>query len=301
MFKPYQHIERFGTDEVEGINIGKCYIFPKIDGTNGSIWVKAVPSGVGCFYEIACGSRKRELSLDNDNAGFMKAVVEDENLIQFMKENPTLRLFGEWLVPHSLKTYRNDAWKKFYVFDVMEGETYLRYEEYNKLLEEYGINYIPVQCIINNPTEEQLMNQLAKNVFLVEDGKGQGEGIVIKNYDFVNKYGRVTWAKIVTNEFKEKHWRSQPIEMEGKKVIEEEMVEKYLTEEVIEKEFSKLINEVGTWNSKMIPRLLGTIWNVFINEEIWTVIKKYKNPVIDFRKLQQYVNLKIKRTKSNLF
>lgn len=30
-FIKYPHLERFGTDEVDGINIGTCYIFPKID------------------------------------------------------------------------------------------------------------------------------------------------------------------------------------------------------------------------------------------------------------------------------
>ena len=38
-FKKYQHVERFGNIEVEGIELGKCYIFPKIDGTNASIWI----------------------------------------------------------------------------------------------------------------------------------------------------------------------------------------------------------------------------------------------------------------------
>ena len=33
-YKSYQHIEKLGRDEVEGILKGKCYIQPKIDGTN---------------------------------------------------------------------------------------------------------------------------------------------------------------------------------------------------------------------------------------------------------------------------
>ena len=34
---------------------------------------------------------------------------------------------------------------------------------------------------------------------------GIGEGIVIKNYSYKNKYYRVVWAKMVTDEFKEVH------------------------------------------------------------------------------------------------
>lgn len=37
-FNKYQHVEKLGNKEVEGINIGTCYVFPKIDGTNASIW-----------------------------------------------------------------------------------------------------------------------------------------------------------------------------------------------------------------------------------------------------------------------
>ena len=56
-FRKYQHIERFGTMEVEGIELGLCYIFPKIDGTNSSVWL-------GEDGQIHAGSRKRELSLE---------------------------------------------------------------------------------------------------------------------------------------------------------------------------------------------------------------------------------------------
>ena len=53
-FKKYQHVERYGTREVEGIEFGMCHIFPKIDGTNGSMWL----SDCGIRY----GSRKRALN-----------------------------------------------------------------------------------------------------------------------------------------------------------------------------------------------------------------------------------------------
>ena len=36
-FVKYQHVERLGTDETEGILDGIVYVFYKIDGTNGSV------------------------------------------------------------------------------------------------------------------------------------------------------------------------------------------------------------------------------------------------------------------------
>ena len=37
-FQQYMHIERYGNDEVQGIDIGELTIFPKLDGTNASVW-----------------------------------------------------------------------------------------------------------------------------------------------------------------------------------------------------------------------------------------------------------------------
>ena len=123
MFKEYQHLERFGTTEVAQIELGECYIFPKIDGTNASVWL--------LNGELQAGSRTRHLTLEKDNAGFLAWAKEQTNLIEYLKENPLLRLYGEWLVPHSLKTYRESAWRKFYVFDVYDDETktHLPYSE----------------------------------------------------------------------------------------------------------------------------------------------------------------------------
>ena len=110
-------------------------------------------------------------------------------------------------MPHTLKTYSDDAWRKFYVFDVtrdilMDGEVSLRYEIYKPLLENYNIDYIPPICKIENPTYERMIELLDKNTYLIKDGAGTGEGIVIKNYDYRNKFGRQTWAKIVRNDLK---------------------------------------------------------------------------------------------------
>lgn len=69
-FVRYQHIERFGADEVENIELGICHVFPKIDGTNGSVWL-------GDDGKIQAGSRNRILSLDDDNAGFYAAIISD--------------------------------------------------------------------------------------------------------------------------------------------------------------------------------------------------------------------------------
>ena len=77
-FVKYQHVERYGTTETEGITVGTCYIFPKIDGTNSSVWLQD--------NRVCAGSRNRELSLDKDNAGFLEWFLKQENLLNYLKE-----------------------------------------------------------------------------------------------------------------------------------------------------------------------------------------------------------------------
>jgi hypothetical protein len=297
-FKKYMHLERFGSTEVAQIELGECYVFPKIDGTNASVWFDDA---------IQAGSRTRQLSKESDNAGFYNWVLTQPNIAEYLRENPTHTLYGEWLVPHSLKTYRDDTWRKFYVFDVaIDKEAtevlhdtddtikYLHYNDYKPLLEKHGIDYIPPISIIKNADYEQLVNQLIKNVFLIKDGQGVGEGVVIKNYSFRNKYNRTTWAKIVTSEFKEKHAKEMGAsEIKGRNMVEEEIAQEFVTTALCEKELAKIENEVG-WNSKMIPRLLNTIYHEVIKEECWEFIKKHKNPTINFKTLQHFIFAQVK-------
>lgn len=298
-FKKYQHLERFGTTEVQNIELGDCFIFPKIDGTNASIWMNE-------FGDVQAGSRQRHLSLENDNAGFFDWACQQDNILEYLKENPTHRLFGEWLVPHSLKTYRQDAWRNFYVFDVaIDNEfnelDYLHYDKYKILLEKHNIKYIPPICTATNASYEQLINQLMKNVFLIEDGKGVGEGIVIKNYNYKNKYGRQTWAKIVTSEFKEKHAKVMGgHDITGKKMVEEDIAEKYTTKALCEKVYAKIENENG-FSGKNIPQLLNTVFYDIVKEDTWNFVKEFKNPTINYKTLQHFVFAKVRERLPNIF
>lgn len=299
-FRKYQHIERFGTTEVSDIEIGTSYIFPKIDGTNSSVWL-------GDDGEIRAGSRTRELSLEKDNAGFFASIRENESIKAYLLKHPTHRVFGEWLVPHSLKTYRDDAWRKFYVFDVcvdadnQVGLEYLPYDIYKPLLDEFEIEYLAPIAIIKNGGYENFIHCLDQNVFLIKNGEGVGEGIVIKNYDFYNKYGRQTWAKIVTSEFKEKHHKEMGAPIVENKIVEQEIVDRYITPAFVEKEYSKIVNDNDGWSSKMIPQLLSRVFYGLVTEEMWNIVKAFKNPKIDFKTLNTITISKIKSVKSEIF
>lgn len=296
-FVKYQHLERLGTTEVQNIELGECYIFPKIDGTNASVWKDS--NGVTC-----AGSRNRKLTLEKDNGGFLEYVSNNSEINSFLFNNKGLRLFGEWLIPHTLKTYRDDTWRKFYVFDVMDSNgKYLHYEDYKPLLEHYNLNYISPISIIDNPSEKQIFRELEKNDYLIQDGKGKGEGIVIKNYSFVNQFGRTTWAKVVSSEFKENNRKEfGASKIKGLSSIEKEIVDKFVTKGVTEKTKAKitLLNN-GSFVSKDIPRLLNTVFYELVTENAWEFIKINKFPVIDFKKLKAYTFDRVKELNKTLF
>jgi hypothetical protein len=294
-FLKYQHLERYGNTEVEGIEVGTCYVFPKLDGTNGSVW--------WADGALRCGSRNRELTLDNDNAGFLNAMVVDKAITSFFDHTKNLILYGEWLVPHTLKTYNDDAWRKFYVFDVFDRkkERLLSYDEYSEGLVAAGINVIAPIAIIKNGSIDHFTECLSKAHYLVKDGEGSGEGVVIKNYDYQNKYGRQTWAKLVTNEFKAKHHTEMGAPVVGCEIVEEKIAAKYVTQALVDKVHAKIVNEMGGWSSKYIPRLINTVWYDVVTEETWNFVKEFKNPKVDFKVLSHYVTAKIKELKKELF
>lgn len=294
MFTKYQHLERLGTEEVEGIQAGECYVFPKLDGTNAQVWIN--DEG-----ELCAGSRNRQLTSENDNAGFFKWVIENrEMFLPFFETHPTKRLFGEWLVPHSLKTYRDDAWRRFYIFDVYESGEAIHYNDYKPWMDEFGFDYLAPIAIVRNGTDEQFRKLCEKNVFLIQEGEGVGEGVVIKNYNWRNRFGRETWAKVITNSFKEIHHKKMGAPVLGGSALEESIVEEFVTKHLVDKVYEKIKNEDG-WSSKAIPRLLNTVYYDLIKEEMWEILKKHKNPKIDFKYLQRLTLQKVKEVKPELF
>ena len=293
---PYVHIERFGTDEVDGINVGPCHVFPKIDGTNASVWYH---SELG----IACGSRTRFLGPDaKDNAGFRDWATQQENLRQLVSDRRDIRVFGEWLVPHSLKTYREESWRRFYVFDMVGEAGFLHFDEYSELCKKYSVDFIPCTALLINPTYEVLRGCVDRNTFLIEDGKGIGEGVVIKQYGYRNRFGRCTWAKIVTNSFKDKNAETfGPRSATVCKLVEEEIASEFVDKHAVDKVVAKIRLEHGQFGSKNIPQLLGMTYHDLVTENIWEATKRHKNPTVDFKTLQFCVINRVKTLLPELF
>lgn len=285
-FIKYKHIEQLGTDEVDGILNGTCYVFPKLDGTNGQIWWRE-----SAF--VCAGSRNRELSIDGaDNHGFMAWALSNVPQAYGMQD---YNIYGEWLVPHTFKGYREDVWQRFYVFDVLHREHgFLHPDAVQIICERFSLSYIPVQAVLVNPTMEQLQEEAARASYLVQDGK-PGEGIVIKNYDYRNRFGRMEFAKLVNAESRVASAKV-PVVRSG---IEAELVAAMLPVLTVEKIRANIIAEHGGWSQKYIAELLGRAFHDFVVEEGWQIAKTGK--IVDFRELKRAVNGRVKELLPEVF
>ena len=296
LFKTYQHIERLGTDPVKDILNGTVYVFSKLDGTNTGIRLNEAG-------EISVNSRNRELSLIDDNQGACAYVLSQEKFKKYFEKHPNHYLYGEYLIRNHIKDYEVNAWKKVYIFDVVEynedgTHRCLTYEEYMPLLKEFDIEYIPLIAKLENPTEEEILALQDKCLFLMQDDH-IGEGIVVKRYDFINQYNHHIWAKVVRQQYKVQKSQKQPVINSN---VETQIIENLFTPEFIEKEYCKIINDnEGKWDSKLISKLLGVLWHTFIIEESWNIIKKYKNPTVNYKLLNRLATEKIKKVKKELF
>ena len=291
-FVKYFHLERYGKDETKGIEQGTIFIQPKLDGTCSSVWMDK--------DGIKTGSRNRELTLDNDNQGFCRFIEENKSLYEpLFTLLPNAILFGEFLVPHTIKAYVKDAWKKFYVFDValQRGEEFslLTPEQYEPVLNSLGITYVPTVAKLENyeGSYEEFRDKV--NYLIDPSIKGASpEGLVIKNYNFINQYGRNCFAKIVFEQFHEE--KKAKVALESS--LEVEIAEEYVTEHLVQKELAKLKSSGVV---KLQPALLQTVFYVLLVEELADIVKKYKLPLIDFKALNRAVIVQVKKYASELF
>jgi hypothetical protein len=283
-FRTYDKVERLGKEEVEGILNGTVYVFEKIDGANVSLYWDEENGLVICSHNNIVYSDK----FGGNFRGIVEYVKANPNIIQMCKDHPSWIYYGEWLVKHTID-YPTNVKNIIWFFDVYSRDTnhYVHYETYTTALKIYGVNYANALAILENPTVEDLKQYLKVNQF---EGKPEQEGIVLKNYAFINKYGRTQWAKVVNEVFKEVKY-----EPKDKEAIEIKLAERYVTEARVEKMMNKILDGESIdgkltregLSEKDTSQLLGRVWNDVIQEEIWDILRKEKNPTINFKSFKK--------------
>ena len=198
-FKEYEKVVRWDhEDEVEGITNGLVYIMEKIDGCNAQasqgkddfIYVGKRSCVVGRAKNEDNYTTKMPVEIGDEFRGLPKYIFEDARIRKFFKDTKDkYLLFGEWLVKHTVN-YEQEFMSRFWIFDVYDKEKhkYVMYPDYaDDLLEPYGLDYIKIFDLIENPTMDRLLD-LVKNEKLIPKsnfGADCIEGLVFKNFAFI--------------------------------------------------------------------------------------------------------------------
>lgn len=278
-FRAYPKIHRLGKEETDNILNSKVTVQEKVDGANISIWL-------GDDNLVHCGSRTRELQ-EGFN-GFVDAVGSNHRLLQYLTDHPTHRLYGEWLVKHTI-SYPETAYKKIYLYDIYdaEEEKYMFQPSVKEVAEELGLEYPQIFIRDRIVTEDQIKEVVGKSFI-----GPVGEGVVIKNPSFINKFGDHTYAKLVTEKFKE----SNAIAFGGNNKNSETywemyLVNKYCTLARVEKIMQKLQAETDRrLDMEHTSRIAQSCYHDMITEEAWDIAKKI--PVLQFKKLSSLATRK---------
>ena len=312
----YQHIEKINflaeSPDLAGLFNGEVYVYPKIDGCNCLVRYDEVNR------KLVVGGRNRDFDgIDKTDRGLLAYVKEREKkfLALFEKLGPNATIYGEWLVPHTIKYYQLEAWNQYYIFDIVlykeiekDGkkelvqDRYLPYEEYSTLIDEVNklegpaLMYIPCLDKIKDYTLEQVKQYVEDHkdyVYLTKEGN-IGEGIIFKNYHYRNAYNRVVWGKVVFADFlqikqdRKKVKLNLPKPQDEDFEIEPALIGKHFNVEFAQKEKCKFEEVKGApFSMRNFGELLMNSYHEFIKDNIFDFIKEAKAKPINFKNLQR--------------
>lgn len=235
--KKYMSIVRYGksgTQDIvkEGDHIS---ITEKIDGANASFTLDN-----GNSLGVSCYSRNKQLDELDRLRGFYDWI--NNNIIPIKEKlNPNYRYIGEWLCSHKIQ-YKQDAYYNFYLFSIWDEET----EQY---LHDSVIKNEAMRLGLKTPqyfyegeyiSFEHLMSFVGKSDLTLEPNTG--EGIVVKNVNYTDRFGKQVFVKLVSERFAEVQKQKLP-KNPNKDNAFITSVKSVLTKARVEKLLYKLLDE----------------------------------------------------------
>lgn len=142
------------------------------------------------------------------------------------------------------------------------------------------ILFIKPFAVINNPDWDDYQLYTGQNNY---GAAPYGEGIVLKNYAFVNKFGHRIYGKLVAKDFQEV-LPSEPVTI-TQVAIEDQIAKRYVTPARVR----KLVEKHEFCEMSDIPKLFGLVYYDVVTEDAWDILKRFKNPAINFKQLEQSI------------
>jgi hypothetical protein len=277
--KKYMDVVRLGHKTTVGVlNPGdRIIVQEKMDGANASF--KREGNKVLAF------SRNTPLNSGNTLRGFYEwtQTLNAEDLLE------SAIYFGEWLVRHKLDY--GDNMNQFYLFDIY-NEHLQEYVHFSMVKDEsrrIGLNLVPIFYEGEYQSFEHLMSFVGQSQL-----GNQGEGVVVKNVNYKDRFDKQVFVKLVSDSFRETQKQKPPKDPSD---VSQEMifVSNFLVSARVEKLLHKLVDEglldeqFGIEDMGTILRLLGQrVYDDMLKEERGSLPQEY-----DEKKLRQSIGKKL--------
>lgn len=255
--KKYTDVVRLGHKSTIGVLNEGDYITitEKIDGANSS-FILNEDGKVDCF------SRNTPVNESNTLRGYLGWI---NNNIKPEVLNPRYRYYGEWLVSHKIQ-YKPEYYQNFYLFNVYdeELEEYLSDNIMRSEAKRLGIKTVPLFYEGKYMSFEHLMSFVGKSDMAVNFG----EGVVVKNVSYKDRYGHQMFVKLVHADFAEVQKQKVPKDPNRPLTAEQEFVNICLTTARVDKLLHKLVDE-------------GVIEEGFGIEDMGVILKNLGNRIYE--------------------
>jgi hypothetical protein len=227
--------------------------------------------------QILCFSRNTQLDEHNTLRGFYNWVQDNIKAEDLIEDGI---YFGEWLVRHKINYGENE--NKFYLFDIYDTETerYISFDLVKYQAKKLNLNLIPVFY-------EGVFQSLGHiQSFIGKSQLGEiGEGVVVKNVNWINKHGEQLFTKFVSDEFAE-------IAKVKKQVIKQptDQLQEFVNSTVTKARVSKIIHKMvdegileedyAIENMGVILKNAGSkVYEDVMKEELDELLKKVKSNI----------------------
>lgn len=273
--KKFTDVVRLGhKSTVEVLKEGDSIVIQeKLDGANASFTIE---SGI-----IHSFSRNRELDESNTLGGFYQYIQDKFNSIKNLL-NENYIYFGEWLNPHKVKYEGYE--KQFFLFDIWDkvNEKYLSFEVVKEESVKLGLNLIPVFYEGEYQSFEHLQTFVGKTKLNGKLGDIEsGEGIVVKNVSYLDRFGKQLYVKLVTDNFAEVQKQKKPKNptefMNTKEYI---LAESLATKGRIDKIIYKLRDE-GVIGNDIDKKEIGLVFKECILRTYEDILKEESDSLVD--------------------
>lgn len=263
--KKYMNIVRLGHKSTQGVlNVGdKITVTEKIDGANAHFGFDG-----DSHDKLIVGSRNQKLSDQQTLNGFYFWVIQNINPLQLIDG---YRYYGEWLVPHKIK-YKEDAYKQFYLFSIYDEnkQEYLSDEIVKNEAIRLGLKQ-PEYFYEGGYISFEHLQQFIGRSNLTEV-PNTGEGIVVKNVGYKDRFGNQMFVKLVSESFAEIQKQKLPKDPSKKSEIES-LVQSVLTENRVEKILLKKVTN-GELKSDFGIEDMGSILKIVTSDIFYDCMKE---------------------------